>query len=245
MLQAIRAEQIKLTTLRSTWWSIAAAVGISLGVAILIAANVSGSAEDTVDILAVLFLAASLIALIAVMVMGVVVSTGEYRFGQIRMTLAATPHRWQVMLAKAVVTGTVAFVVGTLTAWLCVFVSKPLLPAGWELDLAADGALRVVWGLPMFFAAAAVLALSLGALLRNSPAAITILALLSLAIEKTLLGFDRTRTFAQYLPFNAGARITQPEDSDLISPWGGFALFCGYTVVLFVLAVIVVEGRDA
>jgi ABC-2 type transport system permease protein len=245
MLQAIRSEQIKLTTLRSTWWSIAAAVSISLGVAILIAANVSGSHDD-VDILAVLFLAASLVALIAVMVLGVVVATGEYRFGQIRMTLAATPHRWQVMVAKALVTGAVAFVVGTVTAWLCVFISKPLLPAGWDLDLAADGALRVIWGLPLFFAAAAVLALSLGALLRNSPAAITILALLSLAVEKTLLGFDKTRTFAQYLPFNAGARITQPADSDLVlSPWGGFGLFCVYAVVLFVLAVLVVENRDA
>lgn len=247
MLQAIRAEQIKLTTLRSTWWSIALAVGISLGVAILIAVNVSGSPDDTVDILAVLFLAASLVALVAVMAMGVIVTTGEYRFGQIRMTLAATPHRWQVMVAKAVVTGAVSFAVGTAIAWLCVLLTQPLLPGDWRLDLSADGAMRVIWGLPLFFAAASVLALSLGALLRNSPAAITILALLSLAVEKTLLGFEKTRTFAQYLPFNAGARITQPiGGSDIVlSPWAGFALFCCYTAALFLLAVVVVERRDA
>jgi ABC-2 type transport system permease protein len=246
VLRALRAEQIKLTTLRSTWWSIALAIGISLGVAILIAANVTGDAEATVDVLAVLLLAASLIALVSVMAMAVIVATGEYRFGQIRMTLAATPHRWQVMLAKALVTAGAAFIVGTVTAWLCVLLSEPLLPPGWDLDLGAEGALRVVWGLPMFFAAAALLAMSLGALLRNSPAAITILALLSLAVEKTLLGFDRTRTFAQYLPFNAGARITQPAGDDLeLSPWAGFWLFCGYAAVLFVLALVVTERRDA
>jgi ABC-2 type transport system permease protein len=247
MLNAIRAEQIKLTTLRSTWWSIAVAIGISLGIAILIAANASGRPEDAIDIISVLFLAASLIALIAVMAMAVIVATGEYRFGQIRMTLAATPHRWQVMVAKALVTSGVAFAVGAVTAWLCVLLAGPLLPAGWEIDLSADGVLRVVWGLPLFFAAAALLALSLGALLRNSPAAITILALLSLAVEKTLLGFEKTRTFAQYLPFNAGARITQPEDGVdvVLSPWAGFWLFCVYALGLFLVAVLVTERRDA
>jgi ABC-2 type transport system permease protein len=246
MLYAIRAEQIKLTTLRSTWWSIAVAIGISLGIAILIAANASGRAEDAVDVIAVLFLAASLVALIAVMAMAVIVATGEYRFGQIRMTLAATPHRWQVMLAKALVTSALAFAVGAVIAWLCVLLAGPLLPAGWEIDLSADGVLRVIWGLPLFFAAATLLALSLGVLLRNSPAAITILALLSLAVEKTLLGFEKTRTFGQYLPFNAGARITQPEASDLeLTPWAGFWLFCVYAIGLFVIAVLVTERRDA
>jgi ABC-2 type transport system permease protein len=150
-------------------------------------------------------------------------------------------------VAKALVTSGVAFVVGAVTAWLCVLLAGPLLPAGWEIDLSADGVLRVVWGLPLFFAAAALLALSLGALLRNSPAAITILALLSLAVEKTLLGFEKTRTFAQYLPFNAGARITQPADGTdvVLSPWAGFWLFCVYALGLFLVAVLVTERRDA
>ncbi|HSV65336.1 MAG TPA: hypothetical protein VLJ59_05435 [Mycobacteriales bacterium] len=246
MLRQIHAEQIKLTTLRSTWWTTATTLTVSLASALLIAANVNGTETDAVGIITILLLVAAQLAHIAVMVMAVIVSTSEYRFGQIRMTFAATPRRWQVLLAKAVVTVVAAFVIGTATAWLCVLLAKPLLPAEWHLDLAADGAQRVVWGLALFFAASALLALSVGAILRNSPAAITILALLSLAVEKTLLAVPKTRDFAQYLPFNAGARITQPIDPDTqLSPWGGFTLFCVYAVVLFVVAVIMTEARDA
>jgi ABC-2 type transport system permease protein len=248
MLRTLRSEQIKLTTLRSSWWSALLTVSASLASALLIALSVSDtdSNDDTVETITVLFLMAALVALIALMAMAVIVSTSEYRFGQIRMTLAATPHRWQVLLAKAVVTIAAAFIVGTVTAWLCVLVAKPLLPATVRLDLSDPGAMRILWGLPLFFAVAALLAMSLGAILRNSPAAITILALMSLGVEKTLLAIEKTRDAAQYLPFNAGVRITQPADTDLeLSPWGGFAVFCVYAVALFVVAVILTETRDA
>jgi ABC-2 type transport system permease protein len=248
MLRTIRSEQIKLTTLRSTWWSVLLTVGLSLASALLIAAVVpeTDNGPDTVQNISVLFLVAAQLALIALMAMAVIVSTSEYRFGQIRMTLAATPQRWLVMLSKALVTMAVAFAIGAVTAWLCVLLAKPLLPSGWRLDLSDPDAMRIVWGLPLFFAVAALLAMSFGAILRNSPAAITILALMSLGLEKTLLAIEKTRHVAQYLPFNAGARITQPPDVDArLSPWGGFGVFCVYAVLVFLVAVIMAETRDA
>jgi ABC-2 type transport system permease protein len=248
MLRTIRSEQIKVTTLRSTWWSVGLTVGASLGSALLIAAVIPAddNSRNTVENISVLFLVAAQLALIALMAMAVIVSTSEYRFGQIRMTLAATPHRWLVMLAKAVVTMVVAFLIGAVTAWLCVLLAKPLLPSGWRLDLSDPDAMRILWGLPLFFSVAALLAMSLGAILRNSPAAITLLAVVPLGVEKTLLAIPKTRDVAQYLPFNAGARITQPGDVDLeLSPWGGFGVFCVYAVVFFLVAVILAETRDA
>lgn len=248
MLRTLRAEQIKLTTLRSSWWSIGLTMAASIGTAILIAAVVPSDdhSDDTVGNIGVLFLVAAQLALILLMSMAVIVSTSEYRFGQIRMTLAATPARWVVMLSKAVVVMTVSFVVGSITAWVSVLFGKSLLPAGWRFDLSDPGAMRIVWGLPLFFAVASLLAMSLGAILRNSPAAITILAVVPLGVEKTLLVIEKTRHFAQYLPFNAGARITQPVDEDFIlSPWGGFGIFCVYTAAFFLVAVILAETRDA
>jgi ABC-2 type transport system permease protein len=248
MLRTIRSEQIKLTTLRSTWWSVLLTIGLSLASALLIAAVIPEDDRNpnTVDNISLLFLVAAQLALIALMAMAVIVSTSEYRFGQIRMTLAATPQRWLVMLSKALVTMAVAFAIGAVTAWLCVLLAKPLLPSGWRLELSDPDAMRIVWGLPLFFAVAALLAMSFGAILRNSPAAITILALMALGVEKTLLAIEKTRHFAQYLPFNAGARITQPGDVDArLSPWGGFGVFCVYAVLLFLVAVIMAETRDA
>src|SRR5437762_2352070 len=151
MLHTIRSEQIKLTTLRSTWWSVLVTVAASLASALLIAGVVpdDDQSTNTVANISVLFLVAAQLALIALM------------------------------------------------------------------------------------------AMSLGAILRNSPAAITILALMSLGVEKTLLAIQKTRDVAQYLPFNAGARITQPGDIDArLSPWGGFGVFCVYAAALFLLAVV-------
>jgi ABC-2 type transport system permease protein len=248
MLRTLRSEQIKLTTLRSTWWSALITVGASVASALLIAAVIpdDDNSSGTVENISVLFLVAAQLALIALMAMAVIVTTSEYRFGQIRMTLAATPHRWLVMLSKALVTMAVAFVIGAVTAVLCVLLPRPLLPAGWRLNLSDPDAIRVVFGLPLFFAVAALLAMSFGAILRNSPAAITVLALMSLGVEKTLLAIEKTRDVAQYLPFNAGARITQPADAGAeLSPWGGFGVFCAYAAVLFLLAVVLTETRDA
>jgi ABC-2 type transport system permease protein len=249
MLRTLRAEQIKLTTLRSTWWSVGFVLVISVGVAVLIAGLVHDDVdqETSVDVLTVLYLAASFVALIGVMAMAVIMATGEYRFGQIRMTLTATPSRITVMLSKAVVAVVAGFLIGALTSWLIVGLCKPLLPSAWAISMSEEGVQRIIWGLPLFFAAAALLAMSLGALLRNSPAAIVILALLSLAVEKTLLGIEKTQKVAAYLPFNAGSRITQPSDTDgfLPEPWTGYLVFLLYALGLFVIALIVVESRDA
>jgi ABC-2 type transport system permease protein len=248
MLRTLHAEQIKLTTLRSSWWSISLTMLASVGTAVLIASVVGegDTSDDTVGNIGVLFLVAAQLALILLMAMAVIVATSEYRFGQIRMTLAATPSRWQVLLSKAIVVMFVSFVVGTITAWLAVLLAKPLVPAGFQLNLSDPDAMRIMWGLPLFFSVASLLAMSLGTILRNSPAAITILAVAPLGVEKTLLVIRKTRHFAQYLPFNAGARITQPVDNDFVlSPWGGFGIFCVYAVVLFLVAVILSETRDA
>jgi ABC-2 type transport system permease protein len=248
MLRTVRAEQIKLTTLRSSWWSIALTMAASIGFAILLAAVIprTDHSDNTVDNIGVLFIIAAQLAMILLMSMAVIVSTSEYRFGQIRMTLAATPSRWQVMLSKAVVVIFVSFVVGAITAWVSILIAKPLLPSGWRLNLSDPDATRIIWGLPLFFAVASLLAMSLGAILRNSPAAITILAVVPLGVEKTLLVIPKTNHFAQYLPFNAGQRITQPVDNDfLLSPWGGFGIFCVYTLAFFLVAVIMAETRDA
>ena len=48
--------------------------------------------------------------LIAVVVVGAVFITAEYRRGLIRITLAASPRRGRVLAAKAVVVGAVTFV---------------------------------------------------------------------------------------------------------------------------------------
>ncbi len=49
-----------------------------------------------------------------------------------------------------------------------------------------------------------------------------------------------------YLPSNAGLVIAQAHsDPGSLSPWVGFALFCGYTLVALVAAAFLLRRRDA
>ncbi len=49
-----------------------------------------------------------------------------------------------------------------------------------------------------------------------------------------------------YLPLSAGSAIMAIRpDSSSLSPWAGFAVFCGYTVLLGALAAYLLIRRDA
>ena len=93
------------------------------------------------------------LGMIAVIALGVLFMTAEYRTGLIRTTLAAGPRRGQVLAGKAVVlgggcssTGLVASVAAFLLAQPGLH-SRRLQPTGVPARVAADGAtLRAVVG---------------------------------------------------------------------------------------------------
>ena len=113
--------------------------------------------------------------LLVIVVIAAMFMTAEYRRGLIRITLAASPRRGQVLAAKAIVIGSAAFVTGLVAAVIAVTVGVRLsrddgsyvLPVPWLTEV------RVVAGTAALLAVAAVLALAVGALLRRSAAAIT------------------------------------------------------------------------
>ena len=63
--------------------------------------------------------------LIAIVTVAAMFFSTEYRRGLIRITLAATPRRGEVLAAKAVVIGAVAFVAGLVAAVVSIAVGVP------------------------------------------------------------------------------------------------------------------------
>src|SRR5690348_3892697 len=98
--------------------------------------TVAGSGDiapfvQVVDPLQVAFYG-TLFGAIAVIALGAVFITGEYRRGMIRTTLAASPRRGRVLAAKAIVIGTVTFVAGLAGAAVAfVFAQRKLTALGW------------------------------------------------------------------------------------------------------------------
>ena len=119
----LRSEWTKLRSVRSTYWTLLAAVVITVGISALVSAIYVNqyptmSASDRAFFDPTHFtLIGVFLAQFAIGVLGVLTITGEYSTGAIRSTLAAVPQRRTVLAAKATVFTGVTLVVG-LVAFL-------------------------------------------------------------------------------------------------------------------------------
>ncbi|MGI9005394.1 MAG: ABC transporter permease subunit [Streptosporangiaceae bacterium] len=201
--------------------------------------------------------------LIAALVVAAMFMTAEYRRGLILVTLTASPRRGRVLAAKAVVIGAVTFIAGLAGASAAAVLGERLLRSNGNVVLPAGPLtdLRVVAGTAALLAVAAVFALALGALLRNSALAVTaavativlpyLLAttVLPAALADWLLRLTPAAAFAiqQTLPpyRQVSASYTPANGYFPLTPWAGFAVLCGYAALALGLAVIVLRRRDA
>jgi hypothetical protein len=203
-------------------------------------------------------------ALIAVTVVGALFITTEYRRNLIHLTLAAGPGRVRVLLAKAIVLGCVTFVAGLAGAVVAAPLGERLARANGVYIFPVDPAtgLRVALGTAALLAIAAILALSVGTVLRNSAGAVTtvIVALVlpyllianpfmpagvanwltrvtpaaAFAVQQTLVQYPQVASI--YKPYNGYYPL---------APWAGLAVLAGYAVVSLAVAAVVLHRRDA
>jgi ABC-2 type transport system permease protein len=118
--RVMKAEWIKLRTLRSSWLTLGAAVAMMVIIGLVIGYTTSTANWVTLEAEAKLAsppVRGFLITQLVVGVLGVVFVTGEYATGMIRSTFAAIPRRLQVVGAKAAVFGAVALVAMTLASF--------------------------------------------------------------------------------------------------------------------------------
>jgi len=200
--------------------------------------------------------------LIVAVVVGAMLITAEYRRGLIRTTLAATPRRGQVLLAKVVVTGLVTFCTGLVAATAALAVGERSLRRGGSFidPVSTLTEVRLVAGTAALLAVAAVLALALGAVARRSAAAVTIAIMVIVApwMLSTLLAQGAARWLLSVTPA-AGFAIQQAYPRYLqtsidyttdraygpLVPWAGFAVLCAWTLAALTLAFFLLRRRDA
>ncbi len=209
-------------------------------------------------------LVGALAGLIAVVVVAVMFITAEYRRGLIRTTFAASPRRGRVLAAKAAVIGAVSFIAGLAAAAVAIPLNSHVLQANGNYLYPASAltVVRIATGTAGLLAVAAVLALALGAVLRRSAVAVTlVIAVIILpflvAVTNALpAGAD---TWLMRLAPAAGFAVQQaipnyPQVSNACSvaqgcyplaPWAGFAVLCAWAAAALGLALILVRRRDA
>jgi len=129
----IASEFTKLRSVRSTYWTIAALLITSVGVAAIIGFGASSNihnnpwnkaATDSTQLsLGFFFEVGQLI----IAVIGAMIITSEYSTGMIRTSLTAMPRRGTVYLGKLIVLTSVTLVVSLVTSFLSFFVAQAVL----------------------------------------------------------------------------------------------------------------------
>lgn len=250
MISTLRAEQIKLTSLRGSWVAAALFVFLSLAFGLGNAYLVNDPAQDFTISNAGATEGIHGFGLIVLMVLGAVFITQEYRSGTIHLSFQATPARWRVLAAK----GLLLAGVGAAGAILMVAVAIPL--AGLVADPERHGDLGfgtaggTIAALAITCAAAVLLALGIGALVRSTAVAVAVVVLWPAILESTVVLLPGVgERLAPFLPFhNAAFGITgriPPNVDYLWGQVGGLAYFVGIAVVVYVAGVWAVERRDA
>ena len=87
--------------------------------------------------------------------------------------------------------------------------------------------------------------LALGALLRNTAAAITTLTLVLFVVPVIVDVMPKGETIGPYLPSAAGLTITSVSTGGPLGPWTGFGLLCAYIVATIAIAAVLLVRRDA
>lgn len=251
----IRSEWTKLWSLRSTRYSLLAAFVGMAGLGPLIAAVSMARWShlqlhdrlnfDSID----RSLGGYHLAQLAIGVLGVLVISGEYSTGQIRSSLMAVPRRLPVLWAKLLVFAVVSFGLMLVAALIGFFASQAILTQHHvNVTLGTPHALRALLGTVLYMTMTGVLCTALGTIIRSTAGGISAFAVLLFVLPGiiAILPSNVGNSVHPYLPSNAGAGVGQAVlDAHMFSPWGGFALFCGYTAVAVAVAAYLLVRRDA
>jgi ABC-2 type transport system permease protein len=244
MIDLLAAEWLKLRTTRLLWGMIPATVALSFAAVAgaVLAADGAAELESADGIRRVLSVTGT--GAILVLVVGILISAGEYRHGTAADTFLTTPRRDRVLVAKLTAGAAVGVAAGVITSVACVGVASILyavedstFPFGdAEVWLTLVGALAYT---TLF----ALLGVALGSLVRNQVLAVAAALAWLAVIEHTLVTL--LPDLGRWLPAAAGQAIVRTPADDLLSPLAGAAVLTAYSAAIALAGLRVVATRDA
>ncbi|MEU7030559.1 ABC transporter permease [Streptomyces sp. NPDC046275] len=208
--RVLRAEWHKLWTVRSTWATLLTAVALVLGVGILMGATYTSDGGDSDVDTVILTLYGSQLGGIALAVLGILLTAGEYATGLVRATLTAVPRRLPVLAAKAAVFAGVVFTLSFATALLTFGVAQIFLhDTDQAASLTDDGVLAALAGNAAGVTFLGLVALGLGAALRSVPGALGafIGGVMILPEVLGMLPYESVDTVIRYFPTQAAGAL--------------------------------------
>ena len=256
-MTTLHAEWTKVRTVGGLGWLLLAAAVLTAAVSAIavVATKYSplGSPQDTTKLaLTGIDLGQAVIAILAVLII-----SGEYSTGMIRVTLAAMPRRPFVLAAKAAWVTALTVAAGAVAVLACVLAARLILPGngftpghGYPLlSLAHGPTLRAALGSVLYLALIALLSLGIATAVRDSAVAIgVVLALLYLfPIVAQVVSPRWQHDLMQIGPMTAGLSIeaTTQLSKLPIGPWSGLAVLAAWAAAALLAGGLVLRLRDA
>ncbi len=254
--RVLLSEFTKFRSLRSTMYTLLTALVLMIGLGAMFSALTASqyhtyNAADRASFNPVATsLSGVIFAVVAFGVLGVLVTSGEYSTGMIRSSLTAVPRRLPVLWGKLAVFPGVIFPVSLIASFISFFLGQLVLNSQHiGVSISAPGALRSVVGAALYLTVAGMIGVALGSLFRNSAAGIATFAGVFFVIPLLagMLPPSVSTHLTPYLPSNAGSAVWGGalNVQHALAPWTGFALLCGYTVVLVSAAAWRLRRSDA
>lgn len=250
----LRAEWTKLRSVRSTRWTLAALVVLTVLIGALSCASEAanwaslsparrlGFDPTNLSLNGVLF------GQLAVGVVGILAITSEYGTGLIRSTLSAVPNRRMVLGAKAVVVAAVALIVGEIASFASFLTGQGILSGSApSVGLGDPGVLSAVLSGGLYLAVLALLGLGIGSIVRHTATAISTfvgIVLIAPLIVQTLPS-SIGNAVGKYLPLIIGRSMTsvQPQPH-VLSAWVGFGVLSAYALASLAIGSWLMRHRD-
>ena len=266
---AIASEWTKLRSVRSTYWTVLAAVILGIGLSAAIAAAAAHSYKDFDAHDRVFFdpTANSMVGLffgqLALGVFGVLIMSAEYSTGLVRMTMSAIPQRGYVLAAKTILAGVVSTVVALVIAFTSFNIGQLIFSTVERRDkftglvipgdhlnvsLTAPHVLRAVFGAGFYIGGMVLIALGLATIIRHTAGAITAVVgiFFVLQIVAQLLPSSLQHDVSRYLPAQAGMALftVVPQGSTQLSFVPGTIVYFGWAAGFLLIGWYLLRTRD-
>ncbi|GAB2904545.1 ABC transporter permease subunit [Streptomyces heilongjiangensis] len=248
----LRSEWAKLTTVRSTGWTLFAAFAVTVAFGTLISALSNAQYDDLSQQEKLNFDAAGtsftggVLGQLAMIAFGVMVIGGEYSTGMIRNSLAAVPRRGLFYFGKLTVATGAALVVGITTSFVTFFAGQAVLGSH-STTIGAENVLRATLGAGLYMTLMAVFSMGVATMLRSSMLAMGILMPFFFLVTQILGSVPGAKDVAHYLPDQAGEAMarTVPLEDVPYGPGGGLLIMLLWVAASVLGGYLVLRGRDA
>jgi ABC-2 type transport system permease protein len=246
MTNLIKAELLKLRTTRTFWWSaVAALIFVPASIALAMSGAGSGVAaglDSDTGFRNVIAAASS--GGVIVLLMGIMLMAGEYRFNTVTSTFLITPDRKRVVGAKIAAASLAGLAIAALASLLTLAIALPWLSHR-HVDIAAHSTdiVLVLLGAIAATAISGMVGVGIGALATNQTFAITVTLIWAFVVEALVVGL--APDFGRWLPGGAaGAMSGASTYSNLLPVWAAALLFTGYGAAFALAGSRLVLRRD-